>query len=609
MKEWILVRNGAPYAELAEKLNIDPVAVRVMVNRGLKDYEEMKAFLECDISKCFNYKGLPNLDKAIRTIKEAKENDLKCRIVGDYDADGVCSTTILYKALTLYGLDCDFVIPNRLLDGYGINESIVEKAIEDKVGIIVTCDNGISARSAIDLACDSRIKVVVTDHHTVTESEVPTKTDALVNPKMSINEYPFADICGAFVAFKVMQALFDDAEGIDRADLVTDLKSAGTSGFEGIKYELLELAAIATVTDVMPLVGENRNIVKWVLPRLKDPINPGLKKIVEKAELLDKRSAYTATDIGFRIGPCINAAGRIDVADNCVRLFLSDSEAEREKIGTYLNELNIERKELTDKCVNIGIETVKSDYSDTLPDILVLYLKDCHVAIAGLVAGKIREKFYRPTIVLTDSNDGLTGSGRSIDEYNIIENVQKCADLLTKFGGHKAACGLSMPKENFEELRKRLNDLSKLTEKDLIEKIRIDADMPFGYASEKVINDIAKLEPFGVGNVTPVFAQKDLLLVSAKRVGADKSHVFIDVRDSKNNIRTLKLWRKADEFDEFLRENYSDELVTALYNGDSRKILESEVMLTVTYNPGINEFRNTKSVDFTIKEYKKQEKP
>lgn len=593
MKEWILVRNGAPYVELAEKLNIDPVAVRIMVNRGLTDYEEMKEFLECDISKCFNYKGLPNLDKAIRTVKEAKENDLKCRIVGDYDADGVCSTTILYKALTLYGLDCDFVIPNRLLDGYGINESIVEKAIEDKVGIIVTCDNGISARSAIDYACDNGIKVVVTDHHTVTESEVPTKTDALVNPKMSINEYPFADICGAFVAFKVMRALFDDA----------------AVSFESIKYELLELAAIATVTDVMPLVGENRNIVKWVLPRLKDPINKGLKKIVEKAELLDKKSAYTATDIGFRIGPCINAAGRIDVADNCVRLFLSDSETEREKIGTYLNELNTERKELTEKCVNIGIETVKSDYLDSLPDILVLYLKDCHVAIAGLVAGKIREKFYRPTIVLTDSNDGLTGSGRSIDEYNIIENVQKCADILTKFGGHKAACGLSMPKENLEELRKRLNDLSELTEKDLTEKIRIDADMPFGYVSEKVVNDIAKLEPFGVGNVTPVFAQKDLLLLSAKRVGGDKSHVFIDVKDSGNNIRTLKLWRKADEFDEFLRKDYSDEFVTALYNGDSRKILEANVMLTVTYNPGVNEFRNTTSIDFTMKEYKKQEKP
>ncbi len=584
MKNWILVRKSADYEYLSKELNIDPVAVRIMVNRGITELEDMKRFLDTDISDCFSYEGLPNIKEAVLKIKEAADKKLKCRIVGDYDADGVCSVTILYKGLSLYGLDCDFVIPNRLLDGYGINENIVRKAKDDGIGFIITCDNGISARDAIDLADELGIVTVVTDHHTITESEVPTKVKELVNPKMSINEYPFSDICGAQVALKVLSALFKERHE-----------------FDNIKYELLEFAAIACVTDVMPLCGENRNLVKWVLKRLNNAANPGLNKLCEKCEIANKSYAINVSDIGFRIGPCINAAGRIEVADDCVKLFLSESDEERCGLCDKLISQNNERKDLTEKCVREGIDHIEKNYPDgKLPDVLVLYLPNCHVAICGLVAGRIREKYYHPTLVFTDSNSEVTGSGRSIEEYNMIENIQKCSDLMSKFGGHKAACGLSLKKDNLKELSDRLNAMSELTEDDLTEKLYIDADMPFGYVSFRVIEDLEKLEPFGVKNQTPVFAVKNLLLVKAKRVG--ENHLFLSVKDAGGRIRDLKLWRRADEFEEFISERLGTDSNRILY--DESLLTSKNILLTVSYYPSVNTFRNNTSIDFTVRDFK-----
>ncbi len=586
MKNWILLRKAADYESLSKELDIDPVAVRIMVNRGITDVEEMKRFLDTDISESFSYKGLPNIEEAINKIKEAKEKNLRCRIVGDYDADGVCATTILYKGLSLFGLDCDFVIPNRLIDGYGINESIVKKAYDDGIGFIITCDNGISAKDAIDLAKDLGLEVVVTDHHTVTESEVPTKVKELVNPKMSINAYPFSDICGAQVAFKVLTALFD-----------------GASKFEPLKEELLEFAAIACVTDVMPLEKENRNLVKWVLKRLKNAKNPGLNRLCEKCEVSTKAYAVNVSDIGFRIGPCINAAGRIEVADDCVKLFLCKDDKEIDSLCDKLIAQNNARKDLTEKCVREGIEYIEKNFDDkNLPDVLVLYLPNCHVAICGLVAGRIREKYYHPTLVFTDSNDLLTGSGRSIDEYNMIENIQKCAPILERFGGHKAACGLSLKKENLKELSERLNSYSKLSKDDLTEKLYIDADMPFGYVSFKVIEDLEKLEPFGVKNQTPVFAVKNLLLVKARRVG--ENHVFLSVRDQGGRIRDLKLWRRAEEFEEFMAPVLGGDLNSILYDPTGNSLAAKNIFLTVSYYPSVNTYKNNTGIDFTLKDFK-----
>ena len=585
MKNWILLRKSADYAGLSKELNIDPVAVRIMVNRGLTNVEEMKRFLSSDISESFSYKGLPNIEKAVEKIKEAKEKNLKTLIVGDYDADGVCASVILMKGLKLFGLDCDYVIPNRVSDGYGINENIVKKAHSDGVGFIITCDNGISARDSIDLAVNLGLEVVVTDHHTVTESEVPTKTKEIVNPKLSANEYPFEDICGAQVAFKVLSALFE-----------TDTK------FDTIKEELLEFAAIACVTDVMPLTDENRNLVKWALIRLKNAANPGLNKLVEKCELSGK-DRLVATDIGFRIGPCINASGRIEVADVSVNLFLSEDEAKREELADKLLSLNAERKDLTEKCVNNGIEKIKEMYAEgEMPDVIVLYLPECHVSICGLVAGRIRENYYHPAIVFTDSNDVLTGSGRSIDEYNLIEGIQKCADILDKFGGHKAACGLSLKKDKLPELIERLNKDSNLTKEDLTEKLYIDADMPFGYVTENLINDLFKLEPFGTKNPAPVFALKDLQLIKGRRIG--ENHIFLTVKDTKGNIKELKLWRKADEFEEFLLGEKGEGIIEKLYDYTGASLLNENIFLTVSYYPGINVYKDRRSIEFTIRDYK-----
>lgn len=587
MKQWILLGCKGNFAEEAKELNIDPVCVRIMGNRGMTTLKEMKEFLETDISKCSSYDGLPDIDKAVKTIKDAKEKGLKCRVIGDYDADGVCSAAILVKGLSLFGLQTDYSIPNRLLDGYGLNINLVDKAYEDKIGIIVTCDNGISAREAIDYASGLGIKTVVTDHHTVTLSELPTKADAMVNPKLDDSTYPFSDICGAMVAYKLLNALFGDMKA-----------------FENVKEELLELSAIATVTDVMPLKNENRDAVKWILERLKNPKNMGLSKLVEGCNINQKQGRCSSSDIGFQIGPCINATGRIDVADRAVNLFVSDDEKECGNIVGELIKLNAERKELTVECVGQAAHILDKQVSDNVyPEAcVVLYLPECHASICGLVAGRIRERYYRPTFVFTDSKDGLTGSGRSIDEFDMIKAVQECSDLLTKFGGHKMACGLSIPKENLDAFRKKINAISGLDVQNLFEKVRIDANMPFGYVTPKVIEDISKLEPFGTGNPTPVFALKNLRILNGRKFGEGRNHLLLNVSDNSGLTRTLKLWREADAFDEFLIQNTSKDVTENFYSSEG--IGDLNLRITVSYFPSINEFNNRIGIDFKMTDYK-----
>lgn len=587
MKQWILTKNSADYESFARELDIDKVAVKCMMNRGVDTLEKMQNFLSDNIEDSFRYDGLPEISEAVSIIRSAKDKNIKCRVIGDYDADGVCSTTILVKGLRLFGLETDYAIPNRITDGYGINEGIVNKAKDDGIALIVTCDNGISAKEAIDKAKSYGMSVVVTDHHTVTKEVFPDSADACVNPRMESNKYPFSDICGAACAFKLLCALF---EGDDR--------------FDTIKYELLEFAAIATVTDVMPLSGENRKLVKWVLKRLAKPENKGLYNLSKETKVAEKNGNITCSDIGFQIGPCINATGRIDVADRAVDLFLNEDEKVIEEITKELITLNEERKELTDKCVKFGDECVEKMLSEKegLDDVLVLYLPECHVSICGLVAGRIKDKYYRPTLVFTDSEIGLTGSGRSIEEYDIIEEVRKCSNLLIKFGGHKAACGASLTKDNLEELRQRLNDNSRMTEEDMIQKLRIDADMPFGYVSERVVEDLSRLEPFGTGNPTPVFALKNLRILYGRKIGEEKNHLILSVIDSSKELRSLKLWRRAEEFDEAFKNEFGEEALEQLYERDGLK--GNPVYMTVSYYPGINVYRDRRNIEFTIKDYK-----
>ena len=592
MKQWILLRRSADYKTISETLGVDPVVVRIMVNRGFDTLEKMRDYLADGIEDSFSYEGLPDLDKAIDTITFAKENNLKCRIVGDYDADGVCSTAILLKGLKRFGLDCDYKIPNRITDGYGINESIVDKAIEDGIGIIVTCDNGISARTAIDKAEENNILVVVTDHHTITESEVPTKAHALVNPKRDVNKYPFPDICGAQVSFKFLCALYD-AKATGEKSIKDTSTDELLNGFWG---ELLELASIATVTDVMPLIGENRRLVKWIIKRLASVHNKGLNKICKSMGISEKGDNISAADISFGIGPCINAAGRIDVADYALSLLISEDDKELGHICDKLIEFNTERKGLTDKAINDAVSVVEEKYADSkIPDILLVNLPECHVSICGLVASKVRDRFYRPTFIFTTVNDGmLTGSGRSTDEYNMIEGIQKCADLLEKFGGHSAACGLSLKEDNLDALSDRLNEESNLTEDELIEKLKIDADMPLSYVRVETIKDIKKCEPFGKSNNKPVFAVKDMLLVRADRKGDTLSHVFLSVKDTKGYIYTIKYWGGTEVLTNLINEKYA-------YTPDDiydKDIMNLDIRLGISYYPEINTFRNNERVEY-----------
>lgn len=586
MKKWILTANTADYGFYAEKLNIDRVAVKCMMNRNIDTVEKMTEFLSGNIDSSFSYEGLPEIERAVEIIKDAAEKKLKCRVIGDYDADGVCSTTVLVKGLRLFGLDTDYSIPNRITDGYGINESIVKLAYDEGVRLIVTCDNGISAKNAIKFAKDLEMKVVVTDHHTVNPEAFPDSADAVVNPRMSENKYGFSDICGTQVAYKLLCALYKD-----------------DTSFEQIRYELLEFAAIASVTDVMPMIKENRSLVKWALNRLTHPVNKGLYEIVKQTNVSEKESA-TYYDIGFQIGPCINATGRIDVADRAVELFLCEDEKTIHDITENLLMINEERKSLTDIYVKKGEDCIdKMIAENTLTDkIIVLYLPDCHVSLCGLVAGRIREKYYRPTLVFANSEAGLTGSGRSTEEYDIIDGISKCSDILIKFGGHKAACGASLQKENLDELRRRLNADAGLSDDDMIQKIRIDADMPFGYVTEKVINDLSLLEPFGTGNLTPVFAVRNLKTVSARRFGELRNHLILQVKDDSGEIRRLKYWKKADDFDSEFEKSFGKDELDKLYDGFVPS--GEEKTITVSYYPGINVYKGNKNIEFIMKDYR-----
>ena len=584
MKNWILVRPKADCTEASKELNIDPVCVRIMNNRGLDTVQKMRRFLETDISDCDNFDGMPNMEQASNCIEEALQNKVKTRIIGDYDADGVCATVILVKGLRILGLDVDFAIPNRMLDGYGLNRSIVDKAYEDNIGLIVTCDNGISARDAVDYASELGMKTVVTDHHTVTESEMPTKADALVNPKMPQSSYANEDICGALVAYKLLSYVLKKED------------------FSRIKDELLEFVAIATVTDVMPLIKENRDVVRWGLQRIDNPVNSGLKTLVRSLGINKNDKQHGTSVFGFAIGPCINATGRIDIADRAVNLFLSENEEERRSIAEELIKINEERKILTKECVEKGISIIENN-SELLKDaIVVLYIPECHVSICGLVAGKIKDKYYRPTFVFTDSKEGLTGSGRSVDEFDMIDGVVACKELLTKFGGHKKACGLSMKKENLLLFREKINKEAGVTVDSLIETIRIDANMPFGYVTERLTEDLNRLEPFGKENETPVFALKDLVIVNARRVGETGMHLFLYIRDNKGTIRMLKLWREADNFDAFLLNNTSKDIVERMYTDEG--IEKDNVKITVSYFPSINEFNGKRRVEYKMIDYK-----
>lgn len=593
MKKWMLKTKTADFNGIAKKYNISPVTARVMRNRDIITDEDINRFLNGTVDDLYDPFLLKDMDKASDIICDALKRGKKIRIVGDYDIDGVCSTAILYKSFTellkelsnngVNACNCGDVdslisyrIPDRITDGYGINKNMIDEALSASVQLIVTCDNGIAAYEEIKYAKENGIDVVVTDHHEVpidTKPVIPP-ADAVVDPHQSDCTYPYKEICGGMVAFKTVIAV---------------MKKLNSNLLNNSIFmdEITELAAIATIGDIMPLRDENRIIVKHGLNRLKTTSICGLSALMDVTEI--NRSRLSAYHIGFILGPCINAIGRLDSATKALKLLLCDDSETALLIAKELKATNDERKAMMEEKIAKAREIVLNgkeghDYSNDT--VLVIYLPDCHESIAGLVASRIKESFYKPVLVITNAENGAKGSGRSIEAYDMFCELSKVKHLFTKFGGHKMAAGLSLPVENIDELRRLLNENSALTEDDLIEKLSIDIDMPINYVSKSLIDDLSRLEPFGNGNPGPLFAQKDLTILS-RRTTKNRNMVFFNLKSGQCG-------------------NLPECVIEAKYFGNADEVfsnLESRDKITIAYTPDINSYMGVETLQVSIKEY------
>lgn len=520
MKEkWVVSAKKADFQAIGQHFGIDPVLARSMRNRGLTDLQEMNLYLHGTRTDLNDPHLLKDADLAAQILREKIKEKKRIRIIGDYDIDGIQSTYILYCALRRLGADADFVIPDRILDGYGLNEHLVTRASQDGIDTILTCDNGISAIDQIHLAKSLGMTVVVTDHHEVPFTEVDgvrrekvCEADAVVNPKQQACHYPFKKLCGAAVAFKLVQVLYE----------VFGLEVSEADCF-------IENAGFATVGDVMDLQGENRILVKLGLEMLNRTTNIGMKALILQNKLT--MGAIKSHDIGFRIGPCLNASGRLDTARLSLKLLLCESETEAAVLAEEIVELNESRKLLTMHAVEQAKEIAQQE--EYVNDrVLVIFLPDCHESLAGIVAGRIREAYYRPTLVVTRSEHGAKGSGRSIESYSMYEELCKCEEYLTQFGGHPMAAGFSLKEADIDAFRRKLNEVCTLTEEELRPKVVIDVPMPISYITERLVNQLGCLEPFGKGNEKPVFADRNLVIERLRICGKEGRVFQMKVRNA-----------------------------------------------------------------------------
>ncbi len=592
MSKWMMATKRADFNAIAAKYNINPVLARIIRNRDIIEDKNIDKFLNGTRADLYSPHLLKDIEKAVDILLEKAVEKNHIRIIGDYDIDGICSTYILYKGLTACGAFVDTVIPHRIKDGYGLNDNLIYEAKEAGTDTILTCDNGIAAKAQIELANSLGMTVIVTDHHEVPYEEkdgerhylVPPAA-AVVDPKQVDCTYPFPEICGAVVAYKLVLALISQKENIswDKA-METELG-----------LELFEFAAFATIGDVMELRDENRLIVKSGLELMKNTRNIGLKALMDVTQTnSDNIKPYT---IGFVLGPCLNATGRLDTAVNALELFKADSTTEAVRLAENLKNMNDSRKELTQRGVDEAIRLIESgEYEHD--KVLVIFLPDVHESLAGIIAGRIREKYNKPTFVLTRAEEGVKGSGRSIEAFHMYDEMTKCRELFTKYGGHKLAAGLSLPEENVEPFRRALNDNCTLTEADFEEKVLIDVPMPMGYVNFKLISELNLLEPFGNGNPKPLFAQKDVSFLSGRILGANKNVGKYAVSCGKNTRFEMMYFGDIAEFDEYLRQKFGADEVEKLYMGD-----KNSITLSVAYYPDINEFKGNVSIQMVMKYY------
>lgn len=594
MAKWMVAAKKADFNKIAEKYHITPVMARILRNRDIVEDEEIERFLHGDLSNLHDPFLMKDMEKAAEIIMRKIQEGKSIRIIGDYDVDGICSTYILLTGIKELGGRADTVIPHRMKDGYGLNEHLIEEAAADHIDTIITCDNGIAAAPQIQLAKEKGMTVIVTDHHEVPFEDgeegrrflVPCG-DAVVDPKQNDCDYPFKQICGAVVAFKLIQVLLDFG----------DMPRKNEERRRELLEELLVFGALATVCDVMELRDENRIIVKKGLARMSQTSNLGLKALLMVNGIEGKElSPYHA---GFIIGPCLNATGRLDTAGRALELFAAQEWKDAVTIAEDLKSLNDSRKLMTEAGVKEAVKLVEE--TELSKDrVLVIYLPRCHESLAGIIAGRVREKFGRPVFVLTKGEEGIKGSGRSIEAYHMYEEMTLCKELFTKYGGHKMAAGLSLPDEaSVEIFRKKLNENCRLTDEDFEEIVHIDVPMPLIYANREFIEELSLLAPFGVGNPKPLFARKGISLLSGRKLGKNKNVGKYRIAED-GRCYEMIYFGDLEQFDSFLSGRFGNSVLDGLYG---RGLLEGQAVITMAYCPEINSFAGRENIQIVMQHY------
>ena len=581
-EKWLLRNRKVDLKAMTEKYKISQLLCKLMVNRDIIDENIINSYINPVYKYLHSPKTMKDVVIAVDIIKRKIQENKKIRIIGDYDVDGIISVFILYTALKKCGANVDYEIPDRIKDGYGINENIVKVAYDEGVDTIITCDNGISAIDQIQYAKDLGLTVIVTDHHDVPFIEedgvrtfLSSQADAIINPKQIECEYKFKSICGAGVAFKLMEALYEEI-GMDKEEC----------------YKLIEFVAIATVCDVVDLIDENRIFVKNGLEMLNNSKNIGINALKKACGLEDKE--ITAYHLGFVIGPCLNASGRLDSAKKGLELLLMEDDEEAKNLAQEIVDLNDARKNMTKEGVDRAINII--DSTDINNDkILVVYIPDIHESLAGIVAGRVKEQYNKPTIILTKSEEGVKGSARSIEEYNMFEGLLACKELLDKFGGHPMAAGLSLQEDKVDELRIALNNKCELTDEDLTRKIMIDSSLPLEYLNLHLIEELNVLEPFGKGNSKPVFGVRDAKITKAMLLGKDKNVLKLKLLTNNNITIDAMIFNDLENFESKIIEKYGNEELDNLYNKSNNNI-----PMDFTFYPSINEWNGNKSIQIVV---------
>ena len=585
MEKWFVMRKGAPFGEIAEKFHINPVLARLIRNKDVVGDEHIQRYLHGTLNDLHDGMLMKGMDKAVDILLEKIQEDRKIRIIGDYDIDGINATYILLEGIRALGGDVDIDIPDRMKDGYGLNRNLIDRAFDAEIDTIITCDNGIAASEEIAYGKSLGMTIIVTDHHEVPYEEfgeekqyILPPADAVIDPKQEDCHYPFKGLCGAAVAYKLVETLFN-VTGKD---------------VEDVDY-LMENVAIATVGDVMDLVDENRIFVKQGLEMIKRTQNLGLKALIECTGVdVNRLSAY---HIGFVIGPCLNASGRLDTAKRALELLCAKTKKEADVLAGDLKALNDNRKDMTAIAVEEAIEQIEESVLKN-DRVLVVYLPECHESLAGIVAGRVRERFYKPTFVLTKAEEGVKGSGRSIETYHMYEELNKCKSLLTKFGGHKLAAGVSLEEENVDLLRKMLNENATLTEDDLTAKVSIDMQLPLKYISESLVDELELLEPFGKGNTKPVFVEKNIEILKGTILGKNRNVVKMQVCDEEGISMDAMYFGDVQQFLDYLMGKFGEQRVNQMLQG-----YRTGIKLAFTYYPTVNEYMGRRSVQIVVQNY------